>query len=64
MASEAGQATVEFAIVTAAFLVVCLGFGAMWRGFSGGMFVEHALSSASHHVQSISPQAAADVLLY
>ncbi len=61
---DVGQSTVEFAVVTAAFLALCLGFGAMWHGISGGMFVEHALSSASHHVQGISPQAAADVLLY
>ena len=64
MAPDSGQSTVEFAVVTAAFLVLCLGLGAMWHGISDGMFVEHALSSASHHVQSIYPQAAADVLLY
>lgn len=61
---DAGQSTVEFAVVTAAFLALCLALGVMWHGISDGMFVEHALSSASHHVQSISPQAAADVLLY
>ena len=61
---EGGQSTVEFAVITAAFLALALGIGALWHGFSGGMFVEHALSSASHHVGSATPQAAADMLLY
>lgn len=61
---EHGQSTVEFALVAAAFLAVTLGLGALWRGMSGGMFVEHALASASHHVESAAPQALADVLLY
>ena len=61
---EAGQSTVEFAVITAAFLALALGIGALWHGFSGGMFVEHALSSASHHVGGAAPQAAADMLLY
>ena len=61
---ERGQSTVEFAVVTAAFLAVMLGLGALWRGVSGGLFVEHALSTASHHVEGVVPQALADVLLY
>lgn len=62
--SECGQSTVEFAVVAAAFLAVALGLGALWRVASGGLFVDHALSSASHHVQEASPQALADILLY
>lgn len=46
-----GQSTVEFAVVTAAVLAVVAGLGALWRAFEGGMFVEHAVASASHHVQ-------------
>lgn len=61
---EAGQATVEFAIVAVAFLTVALGLGALWRGAGSGLFVEHALSSASHHVEGAIAQAMADVLLY
>lgn len=64
LSGEAGQSTVEFAVITAAFLALALGIGALWHGFSGGMFVEHALSSASHHVGGATPQAAADMLLY
>ena len=61
---ELGQSTVEFAVVTVGFLALALGIGALWRGVSGGMFVEHAISSASHHIGGASPQAAADMLLY
>lgn len=61
---EAGQATVEFAVVAVAFLVVALGLGALWRGIEGGLFVEHAVSSASHHVEGAIAQAMADILLY
>lgn len=61
---ECGQSTVEFAVVAAAFLVVTLGLGALWRGVSGGLFVEHAISTASHHVEGTAPQALADILLY
>ncbi len=61
---EAGQSTVEFAIVAAAFLALALGIGALWHGFSGGMFVEHALMSASHHIEGAAPQASADIVLY
>ena len=61
---ELGQSTVEFAVATVGFLALALGIGALWRGVSGGMFVEHAISSASHHIGSVAPQAAADMLLY
>ncbi len=62
--SESGQSTVEFAVVTAAFLVVVVGLGALWRLASGGALVEHALATATHCVERASPQAMADVLLY
>ena len=51
----AGQATVEFALVTVAFLSVVLGMGAL---------VEHALSCASHCVTGSLPGALADTVLY
>lgn len=61
---EVGQATVEFAVVAVAFLTVALGLGALWRGASNGLFVEHAISSASHHVEGAIAQAMTDILLY
>ncbi len=62
--AQSGQSTVEFALVTAAFLTVVIGLGALWRLASGGALVEHALATASHCVEQASPQAMADVLLY
>lgn len=61
---QSGQSTVEFALVTATFLVVIVGLGALWRLASGGALVEHALATASHCIERASPQAMADVLLY
>ena len=61
---ERGQGTVEFALVMAAFLAVVVACGALWRGLEAGMFVDHALTSASHHVQMTMPGSVADVFLY
>lgn len=33
-------------------------------GVSGGLFIEHALSTASHHIEGAAPQTLADILLY
>ncbi|MSA60928.1 hypothetical protein GKE55_03660 [Gordonibacter pamelaeae] len=61
---ERGQGTVEFALVTAGLLAVIVACGALWRSFEGGLFVEHALMAASHHVQGAALGAVADVFLY
>ena len=50
--SQKGQATVEFALVTCALLAIVLALGALWRAISGELFIDHALLSASHHVQA------------
>lgn len=50
LVSEAGQGTVEYALVTAAFVCVLVAGAAFWRALSGGLFVDHALLAASHHV--------------
>lgn len=49
--------------MTATILAVIVGLGALWRAFEGGMFVEHAIASASHHVQG-ALGAVADVFMY
>ncbi len=59
-----GQSTVEFAIVTAAFIFIAIGFSALWHAFEQGLFVQHALQSASHHLQSVDLGAWSDVLAY
>lgn len=38
-------------MVTAALLAVVVALGALWHALGGGLFVEHALMAASHHVQ-------------
>ena len=50
-ASEhAGQSTVEYVVVLAAFLAVVVGLGALVHLFSDGAVANHAVFSASHHV--------------
>lgn len=61
---ESGQGTVEFVLVTVGFLAVVIGLGALWRVFGEGKVVEHALVSASHHIQLAAAGAAADILLF
>lgn len=58
---ESGQSTVEFALVTAALLVVFVGLGVMWRLFSEGVVVEHAVAAAPYHVQGGNDGVLADV---
>ena len=59
-----GQATVEFAIVMAGFLALIVALGAFWRMLGDGLIIEHALASASHHIQSAAPTTAFDIFLY
>lgn len=47
-----GQASVEYAVVLAAFLAVVVGMGLLMRAFGDGLFVEHGLAAASHHIQA------------
>lgn len=58
-----GQATVEFALVVAALMVVVVACGSLWRLVESGVFVEHALSAASHHIGG-AIGAVADVFSY
>jgi len=59
-----GQSTVEFAVVMAGFLSLTVALGIMWRAFGGGIFVEHALAVASHHIQTAALVAVTDIFLY
>ncbi|MEG0072418.1 MAG: hypothetical protein RR362_04755 [Raoultibacter sp.] len=61
---QSGQVTVEFAIVFAAFFAICLACGVLWHVLADGLFVEHALQSASHHMEAVVPGVIADVFLY
>lgn len=59
-----GQATVEFAVVLAGVFAVVLACGLLWRALDRGLFVEHALMSASHHVESGLAGAVVDVFVF
>ena len=64
LASEDGQATVEFAVIAAGFMAVTVALTLMWRAFGGGLLVEHALAVASHHIQAVAPVTIVDIFLY
>ena len=59
-----GQATVEFAIITAGFLAVTVALVAFAHMLNDGLIVEHALAVASHHLQAVAPVTIVDVFLY
>jgi len=61
---RSGQSTVEFAVVTAGFLAMVVALSAMWRVLGGGLFVEHAVAVASHHLQAVAPTTIVDIFLY
>lgn len=63
-AAGAGQSTVEYAVVFAAFLALVVALGVIWRFLEAGTVVDHALQSASHHLSAVSSGAWIDVLLY
>ena len=59
-----GQATVEFAVVTAGFLAATVALGAMWHVIVDGVLVDHAVAVASHHLQVAAPTTITDIFLY
>lgn len=59
-----GQSTVEYVVITAAFVVMVMILGALWRTLEEGSLVDHALSSVSHHIQLAFPSNGADIFLY
>lgn len=61
---EAGQSTVEYALVLAAFLALIIALGALWHFFSDGAPLHHALASASHHVSGVPLPFLADIFRY
>lgn len=59
-----GQSTVEFALVGMGFLALVIACGVLWRALESGLFVEHALISASHHLVEVSLGVVGDIFLY
>ncbi|MEF2845307.1 MAG: hypothetical protein U0O24_01490 [Eggerthellaceae bacterium] len=53
----------EYAVVFAAFLALVIALGYLWRLFDVGTVVNHALQSASHHLDQVASGAWLDVFL-
>ena len=62
--SERGQATVEFAVITAGFLAMMLALSAVWHAIGDGLLVDHAIAVASHHLQTAALATVSDIFLY
>lgn len=62
--NSAGQGTVEYAIVLAAFLAIVVGLGAISHVFTNGSVSNHALFSASHHANGNALTAISDVFSF
>lgn len=62
LVGASGQSSVEFALVAAGLLVVILAFGLLFQKLESGLFVQHALASASHHLRSLG--SIADIFAY
>ncbi|MDO4842724.1 MAG: hypothetical protein Q3982_08635 [Phoenicibacter congonensis] len=50
--SQAGQSTVEFAIVAAILIVVVVAFIAIFHRLDDGTFLQHAQTASSHNITS------------
>jgi len=59
-----GQATVEYLVVGLALLAIIAALGLAASRLGDGLFVEHALKSASHAVTENTAGSIGDVLLY
>lgn len=59
-----GQSSVEYALVLVAFLALIVGLGVIGRFVSEGVIIDHALQSASHHLQEVASGAWSDVFIY
>ena len=64
MRSERGQGTVEYAVVLAGVLCMVVALGVLAKAMGEGLFVEHALMSASHHLQLAALRSVADVFAF
>lgn len=58
---SSAQGTVEFAIVTAAFLIIVIAISAFWNLSEDGILIEHAIKSASHQIENVATGFLGDV---
>lgn len=62
--NERGQATVEFALVTAGFIAATVALAAFWHAIADGLLADHAVAVASHHLQTAALPTITDIFLY
>lgn len=55
---------VEYAVVLAGVLCMVVALGVLAKAMGEGLFVEHALMSASHHLQLAALGSVADVFAF
>lgn len=48
---DEGQATLEFALITSAFIVILVALRFFGVAVESGLWVDHALMAATHHIQ-------------
>jgi Flp pilus assembly pilin Flp len=58
--SEAGQSTVEYALIAAAFAAIVVALGVLWRAVSGGDFAQIVLDALTHRLMA----GLADIVLF
>ena len=61
---ESAQGTAEYALILGVFMAVVIGLGALWDKMDAGVFIVHALSSASHHIGGAGLRGLYDMLLF
>jgi hypothetical protein len=62
--SRSGQSTVEYALVSLVLLAIIIALAIIATRLSEGLFVEHAMASASHSFTENSSGFLGDVVLY
>jgi len=62
--NQKGQATLEYALTGLILLAVIIGFATLQARLGEGLFIEHALNSASHGTYQDTGGIVGDVLLY
>ncbi len=50
-------------MIMAAFLTLIIALASLWQVLDGGVFVAHALASASHHLTGVFSGVVADAFL-
>lgn len=62
--SNKGQSNVEYAVVLAGFLAMLIALGVLHNSLREGLFVQHAILSASHHITNVHLGVLHDAFLY